>query len=117
MKRLTVLIEGQSKELELHASFIIENKSPYLLVKKATVFWKYNNVTSDNNEITYNGNKKTIEGYWTFNMLKKEIESYENLTLEANRYDGTCSITTDNTINMKNLGLILGFNKKPSNKC
>ena len=33
------------------------------------------------------------------------------MTLEANRYDETCSITSDNTINFKNLGPILGFNK------
>ena len=32
---------------------------------------------------------KTIEeGYWTFSMLKKEIESYGNMTLEANKHDG-----------------------------
>ena len=35
-------------------------------------------------------------------MLKKEIESYGNVTLEANKYNGTCSIT---------LGPILGFYK------
>ena len=33
------------------------------------------------------------------------------MALEANKYDGTCSTTSDNTINMKNLGPILGFNK------
>ena len=113
MKKLTVLTEGQTEELELDESFIIKNENPYLLVKKATVFWKYNNITTafGNNEITYNNVKKTIEdGYWTFNMLKKEIESYGNVTLEANKY-GTCSITMDNTINMKKLGPLLGFNK------
>ena len=62
--------------------------------------------------MTYNGNKKTIEqAYWTFNMLKKDIEGYGTVTLEANEYDGTCSITSDNVINLKNLGPILGFNK------
>ena len=42
MKRLSVLIEGQSKELELDESFItaklLTHENPYLLVKKATVF-------------------------------------------------------------------------------
>ena len=80
-------------------------------MKKATGFWKYNNITSDL-EITYNNTKKSIkEGYWTFSKLKKEIESYRTVTLEANRYDATCSITSGNTINFKNLGPILGFNK------
>ena len=43
-------------------------------------------------------------------MLEKEIESYGNVTLEANKHNGTCSITSDNTINMKNLEPLLGFN-------
>ena len=115
MKILSVLKEGQSKELELDESFIITHENPYLLIKKATVFWKYVNISAGigNNEITYNNIKKTIkEGYWTFSMLKKEIESYgAGVTSEANKYDGTCSITSDNTINFKNLGPILGFDK------
>ena len=73
MKRLTVLIEGQSKELELDESFIITHEKPYLLLKKAAGFWKYNNITSSaasDLETTYNNIKKIIkEGYWTFSML------------------------------------------------
>ena len=69
---------------------------------KATVFLNYNNITSsaaNDLEITYNNIKNTIkEGYWTFSMLK----SYGN---------GTCSITSDKIINLKNLGPILGFDK------
>ena len=45
-------------------------------------------------------------------MLKKEIESYgAGVTLKANKYDGTCSGPSDNTINLKNLGPILGIDK------
>ena len=63
------------------------------------VFWKYVNISAgvENNEITYNSVKNSIEdGYWTFDMLKKEIESYGNVTLEANKHNGKCSITSDN---------------------
>ena len=57
-------------------------------VKKATLFWDYNNITDENNKLTYNGNKKTMQnGNWTFNMLKKEIESYDSVTLVSNEYD------------------------------
>ena len=42
MKRLTVLIEGTSKELELDELFLtvklLTYENPYLMVKKATVF-------------------------------------------------------------------------------
>ena len=44
-------------------------------------------------------------------MLKKEIECYGTVTLEANDYDGTCSITSGNVVNLKNFCPILGFNK------
>ena len=122
MKRLSVLIEGQSKEIELDESFIITHENLYLLIKKATGFWNYNNITSSaassaasDLEIIYNNIKKTIkEGYWTFDMLKKEIESYGNVILEANKHNGKCSITSDSVINLKNLGPLLGFNKDQS---
>ena len=126
MKRLFVLIEGQSKEIELDESFIITHENPYLLIKKATGFWNYNNITSlaassaassaaSDLEIIYNDIKKTIkEGYWTFDMLKKEIESYGNVILEANKHNGKCSITSDSVINLKNLGPLLGFHKDQS---
>ena len=107
MKRLIIFIEDQSKEIELDESFLITHKNPYLLVKKVTVFFfKYVNVSTaiGNNEITYNNVKKTSEdGCWTFYVLKKEIESYGNVTLETNKHNGTCSITS---------GPILGFDKK-----
>ena len=80
-------------------------------LRRPLCFLNYNNITGDL-EIIYNNIKKTIEErYWTFSMLRKDIESYGNVTLEANKHNGTCSITSDNTINLKNLGLILGFNK------
>ena len=113
MKKISVLIEGTNKVIILDEAILINSNNLHILVKKATVFWNYDNiVTSVNNELTYNGNKKTIEqGYWTFNMLKKEIKSYGTVTLEANEHDGTCFITSDNVINLKNFGSILGFNK------
>ena len=75
-------------------------------LRRPLCFLNSNNITGDL-EIIYNNIKKIIrEGYWTFSMLKKDIESYRNVT-EANKHNGTCSITSDNTINLKNLG----FNK------
>ena len=107
-----MFIEGDSKEVILDELILIINDNPYLYVKKVSVFWNYNNISSENNELTYNSVKKVIpEGYMTFSMLKKEIEGYGTVTLESNDYDGTCSITSDNAINLKNVGPILGFNK------
>ena len=114
MKKISVLIEGTNKVITLDEAILINSNNPHILVKKATVFWNYDNiVTSVNNELTYNENKKTIDqGYWTFNMLKKKIEGYGTVTLEANEYDGTCSITSDNVINLKNFGPIIAVERK-----
>ena len=72
--------------------------------------WDYNNV--HDLEITYNNVKKTLKkGYWTFDLIKKEIESYGNVTMESNKYDCTATITSDQVINLKDLGPILGFPK------
>lgn len=53
------------------------------------------------------------EGYWTFHMLKKEIESYGTVNLQVNEYNRTCLLTAD-IIDLKNFGPIIGFsqNKK-----
>ena len=94
-------------------SFIITHEDLYLLVKKAAIFWEYGNIIAgENNEITCNGNKKTIEeGYWTFSMFKKEIESFGSVTLDSNKHNVTCSITSDSIMSLKNLGPLLGFSK------
>ena len=58
----------------------------------------------------YNSVKKTLgEGYWTFTILKKEIDSYGTVSLEASQYDVTCSITSDNVMNLQNFGPIISF--------
>ena len=44
--------------------------NPFILVKKATISW--------------NNDKKMISpGYWTFSMLKKEVESYSTVSLQV----------------------------------
>ena len=44
-------------------------------------------------------------------MFKKEIESHGTVTLDENKYNGTCSITSDRVTNLKNIEPLLGFNK------
>lgn len=44
-------------------------------------------------------------------MLKKGIESFGTVNSQANEYDGTCSIASDNAINLQNFGPILGVDR------
>ena len=53
--------------------------------------------------------RRLENGYWTFDLIKKEIESYGTVTLTSNKHDSTCTLTGDNTINLKNFGPLLGF--------
>ena len=56
MRKFTVIIDGTQKIINLKES-IVPNKDHYILLKKATIFWNYNNVDSMN-ELTYNNVKK-----------------------------------------------------------
>ena len=62
MKKISVLIERTKKVITLDKVILINPNNLHIVLKKATVFLNYDNiVTSVNNELTYNGNKKTIE--------------------------------------------------------
>ena len=96
------------KVINVQESLITDN--PYVLIKKA--IWDFNNIYNTNDELIYNSIKKTFpKGYWTFDLIKKEFESYGNVTLEFNKYDRTCTLTSDCSINLKNFGPIPGFTK------
>ena len=43
MKKLTVIIDGTLKVINLQES-LITNDNPYILLKKATIFWDFNNI-------------------------------------------------------------------------
>ena len=48
MRKLTVLIEGDSKEVQFDESVIVTGNSPYILVKTVTVYWNYNDFAGYN---------------------------------------------------------------------
>ena len=47
--------------------------------------------------------------YWTFDLIKKQMESYGAITIQANKYNSTCTLTTDHIINLKNFDPVLEF--------
>lgn len=85
MRKLTVLIEGDSKEVQFDESVIVTGNSPYILVKTVTVYWNYNDFAGYNDYV--NGSQRMVtltEGYWTFQMLVDKLK-VEGLTLEASK--------------------------------
>ena len=64
MRKLTVLIEGHDrKTIELDKCIIVTN-NPYLLIKKAYVFWSYeNSIGSLKFKINHNSTFAIDNGY------------------------------------------------------
>ena len=50
MRKLTALIEGDNKEVQLDESILVTGDSRNLLVKTAVVYWNYNNIFAGFND-------------------------------------------------------------------
>ena len=114
MKKITVFIENNKKDLYLDVSVNKLVKSEMML-NNAAIYWKYKNIIkNDNDYVTFGAKKISFEeGYWTFNMMKEKLEK-ENVKLEANIFNDTCKIQSNGAnLNLKNFGPLLGF---PVNK-
>ena len=114
MKKITVFIENNKKDLYLDVSVNKLGKS-IMTLNNAAIYWKYKNVIAgDNDYVMYGAKKITFEeGYWTFNMMKEKLEN-ENVKLEANKHNDTCKIRSNGeNLNLKKFAPLLGF---PENK-
>ena len=111
MKKLTVFIEDDKKELDLDESLVIYHDS-FIYVKTVSIFWDYNNVYSgENDEIVYGSTTVKFEpGYWTFDLIKKKFESLNgNLSITANLHNNSCTITSDAKLQLERFGELIGF--------
>ena len=84
MRKLTVFIEGDNEEVQLDENILVTGDSLHLLVKKAVVYWNYNNVFIGFNDriIGYRGRVTLTEGYCSFQILENKHKT-ENVTLDA----------------------------------
>ena len=114
MKKLAVFIEDDAREIQFHESLVI-NKDSFIYVKTVSIFWDYNNVYSGENDTIVYGSTtvKFKPGYWTFDLIKKKIDSLSgNLSITSNLHNSTCTITTDAKLQLKRFGELLGFDNK-----
>ena len=106
--KLSVLTGNGEGTLYLRDSLVITEPSEIIL-KSATIYWNYNNISLKNDFITVNGAKVTLEhGYWNFDDLKQKL-SDSGVDIVEKPPMGKCKITTGNTTNFENLGLLLGL--------
>ena len=115
-RNITVFITGGTKKLELDEPFLTGHDTTIQL-KRATVFWRFQNITTANNNnyfdkvVSAGNERKTFDdGYWDFELLKERLEE-EKIELIQKVHDNKCKVNNKNseTINQKNFGKLIGF--------
>ena len=110
MKRVTVFIEGNKKELYLDDSIFKPDKSTMTL-KNVAIYWKYRNIIAgENDQLTLGSKKITVEeGYWTFGMISEKLEG-DDVKLEAIVHNNKCKIQPiGGDLDLGKLAPLLGF--------
>ena len=120
-RNITVFLTSGTKKLELDEPFLTGHDTTIQL-KRATVFWKFRNVTKANGNYYFDKKSSTPggatetktldDGYWDFELLKKRLGE-EKIELEASVHDNKCLLKNTNTgttIDLKTFGKLLGFN-------
>ena len=75
MKNISVFLEGETTTVTFDRH--VTAYASFLIAKEATVFWNFENITSDlgNGEYTVGSEAKTLNpGYWDFQLLKEHLE-------------------------------------------
>ncbi len=100
---------GMENEYYLEDNLICEATSSMTL-NNATLFWHYKNVRQNvNDTITHGSDTITSEkGYWTFDMIQDKLRE-SKIMLKFNAHDNMCKIYSEEQLNLKNFGLLLGF--------
>ena len=111
MKNISVFLKGETTTVTFDRH--VTAYASFLIAKEATVFWNFENITSDlnNGEYTVGTATKTLNpGYWDFQLIKEHLEA-NKIEIELNTYDNKCRIDNKNTekVNLKKLGKLLGF--------
>ena len=114
MKNISVLIEGSGKKFKFKKPIVTYGTR--IAAKEVTVFWNFKNITSTigNNTFVIKNKSEDIEtindGYYDFQTLKERLK-LNNLELQMNTYNNTCTIENKNaaTVDLKKFGKLLGF--------
>ena len=114
MKNISVLIEESGKKFKFKKPIVTYGTR--IAAKEVTVFWNFKNITStiDNNTFVIKNKSEDIEtindGYYDFQTLKERLK-LNNLELQMNTYNNTCTIENKNaaTVDLKKFGKLLGF--------
>ncbi len=117
-RNITVFLTSGTKKVDLDEPFLTGHDTTIQL-KRATVFWKFQNVTKANGNNYFqlsttplrDGKKTLDDGYWDLELLKKRLGE-EKIELTASVHDNKCLLKNTNTetVDLKTFGKLLGFN-------
>ncbi len=121
-RNITVFLTSGTTKVDLDEPFLTGHDTTIQL-KRATVFWKFQNVTKANGNNYFqlsttplsDGKKALDDGYWDFELLKKRLGE-EGIELTARVHDNKCDLknTNQEAVNLKTFGKLLGFNSNTS---
>ncbi len=116
-RNVTVFLTSGTKKVDLDEPFLTGHDTTIQL-KRATVFWKFQNVTKANGNNYFqlattpliDGKKTLGDGYWDLGLLKKRLGE-EGIELTARVHDNKCLLKNTNveTVDLKTFGKLLGF--------
>ena len=106
--RLSVMVTSGKKELFLKTPLVITEPSEIVL-KSATVYWNYDNITDTKDFVTVDGTRLEFEhGYWSFDDIKLELEK-KGVSVVKQRITGKCVVSVDDLTYFKTVGVLLGL--------
>ena len=103
---------GNETEIAMDES---QSREKELIVKTATVYWRFKNIIQDVNDSVENADiqgqhvVKLSDGYWTFNDIQGEFKE-KGIKLIGNYHNGTCSLKpTGKYVKLGKLEVMLGL--------
>ena len=102
------MVTSGKKELFLKTPLVITEPSEIVL-KSATVYWNYDNITDTEDFVTVDGTRLEFEhGYWSFDDIKLELEK-KGVSIARQRVTGKCIVSVDDLTYFKAVGVLLGL--------
>ena len=104
------MVTSGKKELFLKTPLVITEPSEIVL-KSATVYWNYDNITDKEDEDFITVDKERLEfehGYWSFDDIKLELEK-KGVNVVRQRVTGKCIVSVDDITYFKAVGVLLGL--------
>ena len=98
MNKLSLAVGGPRTEISLEE--LMHAPAKTIMLKRAAIIWRYNNITVDA-VYTFNGSPHVVgAGYWTFSMLRRELEQRSGISLEARPHDGKCKLSNNGSFTL-----------------